>query len=87
MTVALVGLLYYIFIFHLFFLRLIVYLGSVWHRGVKWVLPARHGTGMTRKNSARVRFRHGISWARHGMAWSERARGTEMVDHGTGTAR
>ncbi|GFS35509.1 chloroplast sensor kinase [Actinidia rufa] len=56
-------------------------------RGVKWALPARHGTGMARKNSARVRFRHGISSARHGMARSERAlvrvRGKEMVEHCT----
>ena len=51
--------------------------------------PCRHSTA--RKNSARARFEHGISWARHGTTRSKqaraRARGTKIVGHGTGTAR
>ena len=39
-----------------------------WGRGVKCAVPARHDTGTARKNSARARFGHGISWARHGLS-------------------
>ena len=60
-------------------------------RGVKRALSARYSTSTARKISARARFGHGISWARHGTARSEqariRARGTKMVWHGTDTAR
>ena len=46
-------------------------------RGVKRAMPARHD----KKKLARARFWHGISWARHDTARSERARSTKMVRH------